>query len=145
MTNPQRRALIRQSYFTFGAILIVWTAAWLLKIQLDDVFPTIDTSAGSFIYWTLAKVLIWVLPAMWLIQRSGRASREVFNLPNYRKWLAWGIGIGLLIALTGFIPSYLAARPLLPSEFSFALLNILIIAPIFEEYLMRGAGSSWII
>lgn len=44
-----------------------------------------------------------------------------------------------MIALTGIIPNYLQGRPILPTEFSTSLLNVLIIAPIFEEILVRGA------
>jgi membrane protease YdiL (CAAX protease family) len=48
-------------------------------------------------------------------------------------------GVGLLIALTGIIPNYLQGNAILPAEFSYPLLNVLVIAPIFEEFLMRGA------
>lgn len=50
-----------------------------------------------------------------------------------------GRGIGFLIALTGIIPNYLQENRLLPTEFSFPLLNVLVIAPLFEEFLLRGA------
>lgn len=65
--------------------------------------------------------------------------QEVLNISNWKSWLLWGGGIGFLIALTGFVPSYLAGRNLFPSEFSFAYLNVLLIAPVFEEFLIRGA------
>jgi membrane protease YdiL (CAAX protease family) len=55
------------------------------------------------------------------------------------KLVKLGIGIGFLIALTGFVPSYLSGNPLLPTRFSIPLFSILTIAPIFEELLMRGA------
>ena len=37
------------------------------------------------------------------------------------------------------IPNYLQGNPIWPTEFSFPLLNVLVIAPVFEEFLMRGA------
>lgn len=98
-----------------------------------------EMSAGSFIYWTTAKVLIWLLPAGWLIRLSGRNLKQIFNITNYKGWLLWGGGIGLTIALTEFIPNYLNGNPLLPTELSYVLVNILIIAPTFEEFLIRGA------
>ena len=64
---------------------------------------------------------------------------QILNLANWRKWLTWGGGLGLLIALTGIIPNYLQGNPIWPTEFSFPLLNVLVIAPVFEEFLMRGA------
>ena len=50
-----------------------------------------------------------------------------------------GGGIGLAIALTGIIPNYLAGNRILPDQISFSLLNMLVIAPLFEEFLLRGA------
>jgi uncharacterized protein len=61
------------------------------------------------------------------------------NVSNWRSWVAWGGGIGLLISVTGFVSKYLNAQPLLPAGFSFALLNVLVVAPVFEELVMRGA------
>ncbi len=62
-----------------------------------------------------------------------------FNFSNYKQWLPWGTGIGLAIAFTGFIPNYLSGKPIIDTQFSFALMNVLIISPIFEEFLTRGA------
>lgn len=90
-------------------------------------------------YWTTAKIILWIIPSLWLLRISGRTVREVLNLANWRSWLGWGGGLGLLIALTGIIPNYLSGSPILPTEFSFSLLNVIVIAPTFEELLMRGA------
>jgi membrane protease YdiL (CAAX protease family) len=70
---------------------------------------------------------------------SGRSLGEVFNVSNWRSWLAWGGGIGFFIALTGFLDSYLNGRPLLPTELSIPLFSVLAVAPTFEELLIRGA------
>lgn len=49
------------------------------------------------------------------------------------------MGFGLLIGLTGIIPNYLQGKAMLPTTFSWPLVNVLVIAPIFEEFLLRGA------
>lgn len=123
----------------FIAIIIAWIGAWLLKISLEQTIGWLTTSHGSFIYWTTAKLLIWILPACWLLKVSQRSVQDVFKLSNWKAWLAWGGGIGLLIGLTGIIPNYLQGREIIPTQFSFPLLNVLVIAPLFEELLMRGA------
>jgi CAAX protease family protein len=131
-------SLTRRTHLLFGALISVWILAWILKVRLDPVSAWLAGSEGSFLYWTTAKVLIWILPALYLVKLSGRTVREVCGLSMWQRWLAWGGGIGGVMALTGFIPRYFSGRPLLPTP-DFALLNVLVIAPVFEEFLMRGA------
>lgn len=132
-------ALSNWTLLVFAISMFGWTAAWLMKLWLATLVPWTGTAAASSAYWTLAKVLLWILPALGLIRLSGRSLAQVINLRNYRSWLLWGGGIGLAIGANEFVPSYLAGRPLLPTEWSFALANVLLIAPTFEELLMRGA------
>jgi uncharacterized protein len=137
--NPPSH-ILKRTYGIYAGLILVWILVWTLKFYLiDSNFAWLTTDAGSFTFWTIAKAIIWVLPALWLIRLSERSLKEVFNFSNWRGLLAWGGGIGLLIALAGFVPKLIAGQALLQSEFSFALLNVLAIAPIFEEFLMRGA------
>jgi membrane protease YdiL (CAAX protease family) len=134
-----RTALIAATLIVYGLLTTGWTLAWMLKQHLDAEQGWLATGSGSFLYWTAAKLLLWILPALWLIRQSGRGPGEVLNLTNWRGWLAWGGGIGILIALSAIVPNYLSGRPLLAAEFSLPLVNALAIAPVFEEFLMRGA------
>jgi membrane protease YdiL (CAAX protease family) len=132
--------LAGRTYVVFSALIGAWILAWMLKVDIVDHRAVwFTTSAGSFTYWTVAKVFIWILPALRLIRMSGRTPGEVFNVSNWRSWLAWGGGIGLLIAVTGFLDSYLDSQPLLPTEFSIPLFSVLAVAPTFEEFLIHGA------
>ncbi len=133
------RGVIEWTYYAYILLISAWIAAWLLKIRLDPNIAWLATSAGAFVYWTTAKLVLWILPALWLLRISDRRLREVFQFSHWRSWLAWGAGIGFLIALTGFVPKYLRGALLLPTELSFPLGNVLVIAPVFEEFLMRGA------
>ena len=138
--SPAASALIRQTYVTFAALWAAWTLTWALKaLVLDARFGWLTTSLGGFVFWCAAKVLLWVLPALFLVGLSGRTLREVLNFGNWRSWLAWGGGVGFLIAITGFVPHALQGKPLLPTAFSIPLLNVLTVAPVLEEFLIRGA------
>ena len=127
------------TYLAFAAIMAAWIGAWLLKINLEQDLSWLTAGLGSFVYWTAAKLIIWIVPAVWLLRKAGRSFREVFGFANWPAWAAWGGGIGLLIALTGIIPNLLQGKAVLPTRLDFALLNVLVIAPTFEELLMRGA------
>ncbi len=127
----------RKTYILFSVIIILWIIAWILKIQIDEIAG--KTALGSFTYWTTAKLLIWILPSLWLIRLSGRNLNLVFNLSNYKKWLLWGTGIGSGLALVGIARNYLNGSSIFPTRFDYALVNILLISPVFEEFLVRGA------
>ena len=136
----ENRQLVNRTYGVFGSLIAVWILAWMLKVYVvDPRVAWITTSVGSFTYWTIAKVFIWIVPALWLIRIARRSLREVFNVSNWRSWLAWGGGVGFLIAMTGFLESYFGGQPLLPTEFSIPLFSVLAVAPTFEEFLIRGA------
>lgn len=138
-TTNKSSSIAKRTFFIYFTLIFVWTLAWILKVNLDTQHKWLEGSEGSFIYWTIAKVFIWILPAFWLIRLSGRSLSKVYNFPNWRGWVIWGGMIGFLIALTGFIPKYLNNQPLLPLDPSFALFSVLVVAPIFEEFLIRGA------
>lgn len=132
--------ILKWTYIGYAMLICAWVLTWMVKAYLiDPTIPWFMTSAGSFVWWTIAKIVIWILPALWLIRLSERNLRDVFNFASWKKWLAWGGGIGFLIALTGFLPKYFTDQSFFPSELSFALLSVLMIAPIFEEFLIRGA------
>jgi membrane protease YdiL (CAAX protease family) len=131
--------LVRTTYLTFSMIIFMWIIAWIVKVRLDGGVDWFSTGIGGFTYWTSAKLLIWIFPALWLVRISGRRLKQVFNLSNYRQWLFWGGVLGFLIALTGLIPSYMKGSPILPKQVDFAVVNVLVISPIFEEFLMRAA------
>ncbi len=139
-SSTESSRTVRRTYAAFSALICAWILAWMVKVYLLDPHTEwLTISGGSFIYWTIAKVLIWVLPALWLIRSSHRSLREVLNFSNWKGWLGWGGGLGFVIALINFIPRYLRGNHILSTEFSIPLLNVLAIAPIFEELLMRGA------
>jgi membrane protease YdiL (CAAX protease family) len=141
MTRPlAEKHLVRSTLLLYAVIMLAWTLAWLLKIRfLDPHFPWFTTSAGSFLWWTSVKIIVWMVPAGWLIRLSGRTLRDLVGLANWKRAVAWGGGLGLVAAGSRLIPMIPGGVPHLPTAFSFALLNTLLIAPVFEEFLARGA------
>jgi membrane protease YdiL (CAAX protease family) len=107
---------------------------------------------NSFAYWSFAKLLLWIMPALCLLRISQRSLLSLFNFSNWRKWLAWGGGLGAILGLMGIVSNYWQGEPIFPTELSWPLVNVLVTAPILEEFLMRGAimgnlergGSFWI-
>ena len=133
-------SIARQTCITFALLFLVWLLAWTLKVGvLDSRFAWLTTSLGGFAFWSATKVLVWILPALWLIRASGRTVREVLNVARWSSALSWGIGIGLVIASTDVVPRAILGGPLLTLRPTLAVLNALMVAPIFEEFLLRGA------
>lgn len=139
MTDCPPRTLAARTLFVFGAQMVMWSAVWLLKDQLGRQSTGSTDGFGESLFWLLAKVVVWILPAWWLVRQSGRSLRDVANIRRWRSWMSWGTGIGLLISLTAVIPKWYQGREILPDSLSYATLNVLVIAPVFEEFLIRGA------
>lgn len=140
MRPPADSHLVRTTLLLYASIMVAWTLAWLLKINLLDIrFQWFTTSAGETLWWTGVKTIVWIVPAWWLIQRSGRTVQDVIGLTNWKRALLWGGGLGLAAAATRVVPFIVGGLPLMPPAFSHALLNTLVIAPVYEEFVARGA------
>ena len=126
------------AYATFVLIIAMWIVAWLIELQLES-HGHINTALARFVYWTTAKGLLWLLPAYYLIKRSGRNLRQVWRVSPYKSWLVWGGGVGLVIVVIDWLPRGIQGQPLWPATPRYALWNMLVVAPLFEELLMRGA------
>ena len=105
---------------------------------IDNKVPWFSTDGGSFVFWFVAKIIIWILPALWLLRISDNKLSTVFNFPNWRVSTIWGVGSGLIIALTGILPKLVNGHFTFLPVVSLALLNILVVAPVFEEFVLRG-------
>src|SRR4051794_35577916 len=133
---------VRLSWWTFALmalIYVAWIGAWILLEALIQVLPWLANDPGQFLYWTLMKLLLWILPALMLIQRSGQRLRDVLGFQRWRLALLWGGGTGLVLAAISLLLKATTHQPLVALEWSSSLINVAIIAPIFEELLFRGA------
>jgi len=123
----------------FILIMIAWVGAWNIWLALSNNFEFSSIATTGFIYWTVAKIIIWILPALWLMQKTDCKIGEIFRVSSWRKCLTWGIGLGGVLVLTSIGGRYFNNNLSIPNPISFAFVNAIIIAPIFEEFLMRGA------
>lgn len=122
-----------------AAIYVAWIGAWLLKGLLDRHTAWAATQAGGFAYWTTMKLLLWIVPALIFIHLSGRSLRDVLGLSRWRHAVLWGGGAGLLLALISVATKAVQHKPLLPVSLSWPFFSAVVIAPVFEEFLFRGA------
>ena len=136
MTN--RKFVPHLIYFT--VILAAWIGAWVLQLALTDYFELFRNEWATFLYWFIARIFIWILPAFWILKKYNKKLKNVLRVQTLKHTLVWGLGIGgIFLALNiGYRIihsnwSILGDRPLL------SFIDFVILAPFFEEFLMRGA------
>ena len=133
------KRLANRTHATFALLMLSWCAIWLFKSGVSVYCDGFESTTFNAVYWLIAKAIVWIVPSCVLIHASGRDFYSVVNLKEWRHWCYWGTIVGLLIASTGFLSKATAGRPLLPSKFDLDTLNVLLIAPLFEEFLIRAA------
>ncbi len=141
-TMPPQSAAPYQAYKTLGAfalIMVAWALVWIAKSYLDAAFAWTGDDSATALFWLAAKSVVWIVPACWLIHASGHDLKSQFNLKEWRRWTFWGTAVGLLVALTGLVPKMLAGSALFSHALDYGTLNVLIVAPLFEEFLIRAA------
>jgi membrane protease YdiL (CAAX protease family) len=116
-------------------LLTVWVGAWLAFGALGIAA---QSSAAQFVYWTAAKLLVWILP-VFLIVRLGRHEAAVtyLSLENVKRGLRVGVLFGVALAAVSLLADVATKHFGWPSA-GFALVNVLLIAPVFEEIVFRG-------
>ena len=121
------------------AVYVAWIGAWLLKGTLDRHVVWVTSSGGAFAYWTVMKLLLWIVPSVVLIRLSGRPVRAAFEMQRLRSVLGWGVGTGLALGTISLIAKAVAHRPLLSLTLSWPQFSVLVVAPALEEFMFRGA------
>jgi hypothetical protein len=92
-----------------GLLYLTWCGAWVCERALASHVSWLRTDYGAFLYWTTAKLVLWVLPALALIHRPGRSLAAVLGLRRLRALFLWGGGVGLVLVANG-LPLYAHAR-----------------------------------
>lgn len=123
----------------FALLFISWVGAWLLYLKLKEQGVLADTSLAHFLYWTGMRILLWVIPAIVFIRKSGSTLRDRLALHRVKPILLWGGGVGLLIGLVSFITRTVLGQPFLHLVMDWPLLTLVIAAPVVEEIAFRGA------
>lgn len=121
----------------FFVILVLWILAWVIKANFLDQVQFFGSSFGSFLYWTLSKILIWLLPFI-IFFRLKKIKFAGGSNARDKGWLKWGLLLGSGIAIINILYNMIAKQPIWNMELSFAFLNVALLAPLFEEILFRG-------
>jgi len=123
------------------SVLALWTAAHALnrwELGMDE-----SSEARRFLFWTIAKVVAWLLPTFIMLRRvRGDAASACWLGLTTAKGLgvaaAWSL-LWISLQEAGVrLQLPLFSRP--PSELTWsAALTALLVAPLFEELMFRGA------
>jgi membrane protease YdiL (CAAX protease family) len=118
-----------------AALMLAWIGAWLLHSAIG---PSPRQEGLDTLYWTVAKLLVWLLPIPILVRTwTGQHLAGYISMGHVRRGITAGVALGL-----GFVILSLGkdafTRSFGPPSISPGLLNALVIAPVFEEILFRG-------
>lgn len=136
-SGKKPQALMALLYFCL--IFAAWVGAWLLYLRLkgEGVLP--DTAFAHFLYWTAARAVLWVIPSLALMRRSGKGFLDTLCPAGIKPVLIWGGGAGLLIGILSVLTRAVLGQPFLTVTWGWPLLTLVIIAPVVEEIAFRGA------
>lgn len=144
LTGPPSRSALeaspldRRGVIFYSALLfIAWIITWLVDLGLKNAFAWSETADAA--YWIAMKVALWAIPAIALLRRKRIQVAEFVDLVTPLR----GIGIGLLSGLGLLAFSYATDTVLGGASFNIpvldaALLNGLLVAPVIEEFALRG-------
>jgi uncharacterized protein len=136
--SENRSALPRRDAAWYAAALfIAWSIAWLIGDSLRDFLHWGDTWDTAF--WVAAKILIWVLPVIIVLRRKSLPVAGYVGLRMPGRGLAIGALAGLgLLAFSYAMDAVLGGASFNIPVLDAALFNGLIVAPLVEEFTMRG-------
>lgn len=102
----------------------------------------LNTRDSRFIYWTVLKLLLWVIPSLVVLRRSGATFSGTMAFGRVREILLRGGGLGIALGLTAVIPKLLNHQPLIPTHPDSSFFSAVFIAPLVEEIAFRGVVQS---
>lgn len=124
--------------FVFG-LYAAWIVAWLIELFLVKHFTWLTAQGPQFFYWTLMRLVIWVLPAIVFIKISKLEFSDIIGADKGRSTLIWGVGLGLMLGALTFIERAFNYQPLFTPHLSWGFMTAVIVAPFVEELVFRGA------
>ncbi len=120
-------------------LLVAWALAWLLYASLTGQRIPVEVSGlAATLWWTGAKVLVWLVPVFVLVRRVERArTLEWLGLKDVRGlgWgalaaAAWIAALGAQALWTHHVPS--------TGGITAGTVSACVVAPVFEETVFRG-------
>lgn len=121
------------------ALYAAWSGAWLLSRWLEKQAILPGLPFDRFVYWLVMRILLWVIPSVAIIRRSGKSMREVLGAGRVKAILLWGGIIGLVWGGKTPLFNMLSNQPLHPIVWDWSFVTAVIYAPLVEEITFRGA------
>ncbi|MDR2209204.1 MAG: CPBP family intramembrane metalloprotease [Azoarcus sp.] len=127
-------------HLIFTVILAAWTGAWVLQLALTDYFELFRSEWATFLYWFIARIFVWILPAFWILKKYNKKLKDILRIQTLKHTLVWGFGIGgIFLALHITYRIINGNLSILGDRSLLTFIDFVILAPVFEEFLMRGA------
>ena len=143
MSSPEsstpERNVVRIAFAYFAVLFAAWSGSWLLFMWLMEQNALLDRPLFRFLYWLVMRVLLWVLPSLFIIRCSGKTVREVLGFDRIRAILLWGGIIGLVWGAKTPLFMILAGQRLHPIMLDWSFAAAVIYVPLVEEITFRGA------
>jgi len=137
-SSPKRNVAGIALAYVF-TLYVTWSGAWLFSLWLEEKAILPGQPFDRFAYWLVMRILLWVLPSIALIRRSGRSMREVLGLGRIKAILLWGGILGLVWGGKTPLLNWLTLKPLHPIVWDWSFVTAVIYAPLVEEITFRGA------
>jgi uncharacterized protein len=119
----------------YVVLVALWVGAWL---AYGATGMAARSAAVQFLYWTAAKLLIWILPVLLIVRvRQQEPIATYLWLKNGRAGARVGVLLGIGFAAVSLVAD-IATRHFGWPAAGFALVNVLFVAPLFEEVVFRG-------
>lgn len=121
------------AYYTF--VILVWICAWLLY---EQIHLETQSSLIKFVYWTIAKLIIWILPIVVIIKFWLKQSLIAYlALREWKKGVKIGVIIGLVFIVLSFIVDFFMRSFVLPG-ITIGFFSAVLLSPVLEEIVFRG-------
>ena len=82
-------------YFVY--LYVAWFMAWYAHRHLWAPNNWLDSGNGTFWYWVVIKIVFWIIPALWVIKKTGQKFNELMGFAHIRDAAMWGGGLGILL------------------------------------------------
>ena len=137
VTSPGRQSVprVERTCLHYVLLLTAWVGAWLLY----GVFGlAARASVVQFLYWTVAKLLVWIVPVLLIVRhRQQQPVAAYLWLKDAGRGIRAGLPFGAGLAAVSLLADVATKHFGWPSP-GFALVNVLVVAPLFEEIVFRG-------
>jgi len=78
--NNSSRKIAPITIFSILLIYVAWIGAWIIEQTIESHSVLLSTSRSRFFYWLGMKLLLWVLPALFIIRISKQENFKVLDL-----------------------------------------------------------------